>query len=217
MTCDAPVPPWVSLDRRIPGASAPAVLVDNRGGAYAATRHLFKHGRRRIACLAGPRDVMPATDRVAGWRDALAEDGVRPSAMKAWHAPFGRRAGYGAALEMLSGKKSSERPDALFAASDEQALGVLSAVAKLGLRCPQDVAIASFDGIPATAYAVPALTTMAQPFGAMGRAALTHPLDQMAGESGPAEVLPVSLMTRGSCGCADVVSELQAVSWSWGA
>ncbi|HEX6682597.1 MAG TPA: LacI family DNA-binding transcriptional regulator [Candidatus Limnocylindrales bacterium] len=197
--------PWVSLDRQIPGAGAPAVLVDNRGGAYAATRHLVEHGRRRIACLAGPRDVLPAHDRVAGWRDALAEEGIRPNAMKVWHAPFGRHAGYRAALDILSRK---DRPDALFVASDEQALGVLRAVAHLGLRCPDDVALASFDGIPATAYAIPALTTMSQPFADMGRAALTHLLDQMNGESGPADVLPVSLMTRGSCGCADEVTEL---------
>jgi LacI family transcriptional regulator len=197
--------PWVSLDRQIPGAGAPAVLVDNRGGAYAATRHLIAHGRRRIACLAGPQDVMPATDRVAGWRDALAEEGVRPSAMQVWHSPFGRRAGYLAALKMLSG---TEKPDALFVASDEQALGVLRAVAELGLKCPADVAIASFDGIAATAYAVPALTTMAQPFGDMGRAALTHLLGQMSGEGGPTDVLPVALTTRGSCGCADEVSDL---------
>jgi LacI family transcriptional regulator len=148
---------------------------------------------------------MPATDRVAGWRDALAEEGVRPSAMRVWHSPFGRRAGYRAALEMLSGK---QKPDALFVASDEQALGVLRAVAEPGMRCPDDVAIASFDGIAATAYAVPALTTMAQPFGDMGTAAVTHLLDQLSGEAGPTEVLPVSLMTRGSCGCADEVTEL---------
>lgn len=197
--------PWVSLDRQIPGAGAPAVLVDNRGGAYAATRHLLEHGRRRIACLAGPRDVLPAHDRVAGWRDALAEEGIRPNAMKVWHAPFGRHAGYRAALEILS---TNDRPDAVFAASDEQALGVLRAVAHLGLRCPDDVALAAFDGIPATAYSIPALTTMSQPFADLGRAALTHLLDQMNGESGPAEVLPVSLVTRGSCGCADEVAEL---------
>lgn len=193
--------PWVSLDRQIPGAGAPAVLVDNRGGAHEATRHLLDHGRRRIACVAGPEDVMPATDRVAGWRDALAEEGIRPSAMALWHAPFGRRAGYQAVKEMLSGL---DRPDAVFVASDEQALGALRALAELGLRCPDDVALASFDGISATAYSVPALTTMTQPFADLGRAALAHLLDQMNGVTGPAEVLPVSLTARGSCGCVDV-------------
>jgi LacI family transcriptional regulator len=197
--------PWVSLDRQIPGAGAPAVLVNNRGGAYAATQHLIEHGRKRIACLAGPRDVLPAHDRVAGWRDALAEEGVRPKGMQVSHASFGRRAGYQAAREILSTK---DRPDALFVASDEQAIGVLRAVAELGLRCPDDVSIASFDGIAATAYTVPALTTMTQPFADIGRAAVSHLLDQMNGTSGPAEVLPVSLTTRGSCGCADEMEEL---------
>ncbi len=56
--------PWICLDRQVPGAAAPGVLVDNRGGAYTATRHLIDHGRRRIACIGGPQDVMPATDRV---------------------------------------------------------------------------------------------------------------------------------------------------------
>lgn len=192
--------PWVSLDRQVPGAGAPAVLVDNRGGAYAAARHLIEHGRTRIACLAGPVDVMPATDRIAGWRDALAEEGVRPSRMSVWHAPFGRRAGYQAAQEILAGP---DRPDAIFVASDEQALGALRAVTEVGLRCPQDVALASFDGIPAAAYSTPALTTMAQPFAAIGHAAVTHLLNQITGDDGPTEVLPVSLLARGSCGCPD--------------
>jgi LacI family transcriptional regulator len=192
--------PWVSLDRQVAGAGAPAVLVDNRGGAYAATRHLVEHGRRRVACLAGPADVMPATDRVAGWRDALAEEGIRPRAMSVWHAPFGRRAGYLASREILG---TPDRPDAIFVASDEQALGSLRAIAELGLRCPRDVAVVSFDGIPATAYSTPALTTMAQPFADLGRAAVAHLLAQIAGGTSPAEVLPVSLITRGSCGCPD--------------
>ena len=192
--------PWVCMDRQVAGAGAPAVLVDNRGGAYAATRHLIEHGRRRIACLAGPQDVMPATDRVAGWRDALAEEGVRPRAMSVWHVPFGRRAGYLAAREILT---SAERPDAIFVASDEQALGALRAVAELGLGCPEDLAIVSFDGIPAAEYATPSLATMAQPFPELGRQALAHLLAQIGGETNAAEILPVSLVARGSCGCPD--------------
>jgi LacI family transcriptional regulator len=195
--------PWVTLDREIPGV-APAVLVDNRGGAFAATRHLIEHGRRRIACLAGPRDVYPATDRVNGWRDALGEARIRPSAMKVWHVPFGRRAGYLATREMLSGR---QRPDAIFAASDVEALGALRAIGELGLRCPDDVAIASFDGVAASAYSTPALTTVVQPFGALARAAVGRLLDRVGDEGGAGstgtEVLPVRLLRRGSCGCDD--------------
>jgi LacI family transcriptional regulator len=179
------------------------VLVDNRGGAYTITRHLLEHGRRRIACIAGPDDVMPASGRVAGWRDALAEQGVRRDEMLAWRAPFGRHAGYRSARAILT-TGTAGRPDAIFVSSDEQALGVLRAVTELGLRCPEDVALASFDGIPAASYATPALTTMSQPFGDLGRVALAHLLDQIDGRETSAEVmLPVSLVARGSCGCVD--------------
>lgn len=192
--------PWVTLDREVPGV-APAVLVDNQAGAYAATAHLLEHGRQRIACLAGPQDVMPATDRIAGWRAALGDAGVRPATMSVWHAPFGRRAGYLAAREML---QSEARPDAIFVASDEQALGVLRAVSELGLHCPDDVAIASFDGVPAAVYSSPALTTVAQPFRRLARAAV----DQLLGQGDEphrtgTEVLPTTLIRRGSCGCDD--------------
>jgi LacI family transcriptional regulator len=117
------------------------------------------------------------------------------------HVPFGRRSGYEAALRLLRG----DRPDAVFVASDEQALGVLRAVSELSLRCPDDLAIASFDGIPAAAYATPALTTMAQPFEQMGQAAVEALLAQIGGAD-PADsevVLPVTLTRRGSCGCDD--------------
>jgi LacI family transcriptional regulator len=193
--------PWVTLDRQSPGGAAPAVLADNRGGARAATEHLLGHGRRRIACVAGPRDVVPANERVAGWRDALAEAGVRPSEMSVWHGEFGRRAGYLGAKELLGGG----RFDAVFVASDEQALGVLRALLELGIRCPDDVAIASFDGIAAAAYSTPALTTMAQPFDLLGQTAvarLTQRWDAPEADS-DISVLPVSLVARGSCGCPD--------------
>lgn len=206
--------PWLALDRQVPGAASAAVLVDNRGGARAATEHLLAHGRERIACIAGPQDVAPATDRVAGWRDALAEAGVRPSAMSVWHGPFGRRAGYLAAREVLAGGAV----DAVFVASDEQAVGVLRAITELGLRCPEDVAIASFDGIAAGAYSTPALTTMAQPFAELGRTAVARLLASIetagaqdaedVGDAGSDPVvLSVALVARGSCGCPDLLDE----------
>ncbi|HEX6446082.1 MAG TPA: LacI family DNA-binding transcriptional regulator [Streptosporangiales bacterium] len=194
--------PWVVLDRRLRDLhDVPHVLVDNRGGAKAVTEHLIEHGRRTVACIAGPRDLMPTTDRVAGWRSALRDAGMRPTKALVRHAPFGRRAGYEAALDLFAG----DPPDAVFVASDEQALGVLRALAELGLGCPDDVAVASFDGIAQAAYSVPALTTMAQPFRRLGQEGLTHLLLRMADPAAaPREsVLPVTLVARGSCGCPD--------------
>lgn len=202
--------PWVALDRSVDRATAPAVLVDNRGGAAEATRHLIEHGRSRIACIAGPEDVFPASDRVAGWRDALADAGISADDCPVLHVPFGRRSGYLAARELLS----TANVDAVFAASDEQALGVLRAVTEMGRRCPDDIAIAAFDGIAAAAYASPALTTMAQPFRGLGQTAVQRLLDRIAARTqdddadtspvaGGTTVLPVELTARGSCGCPD--------------
>jgi LacI family transcriptional regulator len=194
--------PWVVLDRRVdhlPDVSQ--VLVDSRGGAQEATQHLLRHGRREVACIAGPVDVTTTQDRVAGWRDALAEAGIRPT--KAWirHVPFGRWAGYRAASDLLAAR----RPDAIFVASDEQALGALRALAELGMKCPDDVAVASFDGIASSAYSVPALTTMAQPFTLLGQHSIKRLVARMAdpGDEAEVSVLPVSLVARGSCGCDD--------------
>lgn len=193
--------PWVMLDRKLAGADAPVVSVDNRGGARDATAHLLEHGYSRVACIAGPADVMPATDRVAGWREALEAAGLPVGDAPLRQVPFGRRSGYLAARDLLT----TERVDAVFAASDEQALGVLRSIVELGRRCPDDVAIASFDGIAAAAYSAPALTTMAQPFAELGRMAMQRLLERIAEPDGPPveSVLPVKLATRGSCGCAD--------------
>ena len=199
--------PWVTLDRSIDGSTAPAVLVDNRGGAAQATSHLIGHGRGKIACIAGPEDVFPASDRVAGWRDALTASGISADDSPVLHVPFGRRSGYLAARRLLA----ERAVDAVFAASDEQALGVLRAATELGQRCPDDIAIASFDGIAAAAYASPALTTMAQPFRELGTTAVDRLMDRIAErqdeDTPPAPrtttVLPVELTARGSCGCPD--------------
>jgi LacI family transcriptional regulator len=194
--------PWVVLDRHMPDApDVPVITVDNRGGAETVTAHLLEHGHRRIACVAGPEDVQAATDRVSGWRDALAAAGVPESEAPLRHGPFGRRAGYDAARQLLA----DDSVDAVFAASDEQALGVLRAISELGLRCPDDIAVASFDGIAAGGYSAPALTTMAQPFGDLGTAAVDTLLDRIASPEIPAQTrtLPVHLQTRGSCGCDD--------------
>jgi len=203
--------PWVALDRKVAGSGVPAILSDSRTGARVATEHLLAHGRQRIACIAGPKDVSPAADRVAGWRDALAEAGVRPSEMSVWHGPFGRSAGYRAAREMLA----DGRFDAVFVASDQQALGVIRALQELGVRCPDEVAIASFDGIAASAYATPALTTMAQPFAELGRTAVARLLERIgdgttggvsrddAAAASDDSMVAVELVRRGSCGCDD--------------
>ena len=194
--------PWLVLDRRVDHLlGVPQVLVDSRGGAREGTRHLLEHGRRAIACIAGPADVTTTKDRVAGWHEALSDAGLQPTKAMLRHAPFTQHGGYEAANELVA----SGRPDAVFVASDEQALGALGAFAERGLRCPNDVAVVSFDGIASSAYAVPALTTMAQPFLLLGQHSIERLTALLSGvrDDNAVSVLPVSLVRRGSCGCVD--------------
>ncbi|MQA01613.1 MAG: substrate-binding domain-containing protein [Streptosporangiales bacterium] len=193
--------PRLILDRELPIPNATHILVDNEAGGYLATKHLLEHGRRRIGCLAGFAGAHPTVDRVAGWQRALTEAGVDAAAMPTAHLPFGRLHGYRGGRELLAGC----RPDALFVASDEQAIGVMRAAAELGLKVPDDVAICSFDGIEASGYTVPALTTVRQPVEAIGRHAVEWLVSQVSSPKEEARrlVLDTALVTRGSCGCPD--------------
>jgi LacI family transcriptional regulator len=116
--------------------------------------------------------------------------------------PFGGRAGYEALDTLLAGPNP---PTALFVTSDLAALGLLRAATDRGLRVPDDLAVASFDGIEYAAYTTPGLTTAEQPIFEMGRRAAELLVGALASESRPTglQKLPTRLTIRGSCGCPD--------------
>ncbi|TDE15106.1 LacI family DNA-binding transcriptional regulator [Jiangella asiatica] len=196
--------PWVLMDRLLDLDGVPAVVLsDNRQGGRLATEHLIGHGRRRIACISGPRDVRNTSERVMGWRDALAATPLDPDAAPLREVPFDRFAGYRAARDILT---RHDEIDAIFVASDEQALGVMRALGELGRTCPRDIALVSFDGVAASLLTTPTLSTIRQPVAALARHAVARILTQREEEPAPVEtiVLPVELVARGSCGCPDV-------------
>ncbi len=199
----------VVVDRFLPGVQAATIVADNQGGGRAATAHLIGHGHVRIACLAGPSDLTPSADRHRGWARALAEAGLDPEPGLLLRGRFDRLAGYQATRRLLG---QSRPPTALFASTDTQAIGALKAVADAGRRVPDDLAIASFDGIAESAYTIPGLTTVQQPIELMGRRAIDRLLDRLHAPQGPptAEVLPVQLLLRGSCGCREPPGPLAA-------
>ncbi|MFC5664419.1 LacI family DNA-binding transcriptional regulator [Kitasatospora misakiensis] len=208
--------PTLVFDRALDGAGISQVLVDNVLGAQQATEHLLAHGRRRVGCVAGPLGIHPTVDRVVGWRRALEQAGLKagtgsggrtgweacPDAAPLLHGSFGLLDGYRSGRALLSRDRSV---DALFVTSDEQAAGVLRAATELGIRVPEDLALVSFDGIAGGAYTIPALSTMRQPVEELGRTAIARLLDRMKAPDLPItrDVLPVTLLARGSCGCPD--------------
>ncbi|MEV0567124.1 LacI family DNA-binding transcriptional regulator [Dactylosporangium sp. NPDC050588] len=190
----------VILDRGLEEMPFPQVVVDNRSGACAAVQHLVGHGCQRIACIAGPRGIHPTDERVAGWRQAMDEAGLTPNAVDLHYGTFRQEDGYSTAMIMLG---NGRRPDAVFATSDEQAIGVLSAAAQLGLRVPEDLAVFGFDGIEGGRFTVPPLSTVQQPLHDLA----TEAVDRVARQPGqpPAVAdsiwLQTSLTLRRSCGC----------------
>jgi DNA-binding LacI/PurR family transcriptional regulator len=172
------------------------VDVDNRGGAVAAVRHLQAAGRRRITTVAGPKDMAPGRDRLAGYVAAIGGAGVvDPGSVV--HGDFGQASGEHAMRRLLD-----RRPDldAVFVASDVMALGVLRALRRAGRRVPDDVAVVGFDNSPVSRTTDPPLTTVSQPIEALGARSAAELLAVIDGTAGQPRrvVLGTTLVVRRS-------------------
>jgi len=148
-----------------PSPDVPSVGSANWSGGLAATRHLIELGHRRIAAITGPEDMMCSLARLDGFRSAMNSVGlpIEPGFERFgdFHVEGGRRHAH----ELLS---LPDRPTAIFAGSDLQALGALEAARALGLRVPDDVSIVGYDDIPLSRWVSPRLTTVHQPLRQMG-------------------------------------------------
>jgi LacI family transcriptional regulator len=160
------LPPLIFLSMEShPGISV--VSIDNRNGAKQAVQHLIRQGRRKIGIITGPMDWWEARERYIGWQEALMESGLEASVSLEyisddWSSLNGER-GMRALLE--------RRPDidAIFASSDQIALGALGIIHQLGRRVPQELAIVGFDNTPEAAFFWPPLTTIYQQLVDVGR------------------------------------------------
>lgn len=138
----------------------PFVGATNWAGGRSATRHLIELGHRRIAMIGGPRDILCCRARLDGYRAALDASGlpVRPGMVV--HTGLNLADGRSAALDLLA---RPDRPTAIFACNDQQALGVYQAARERGLRIPADLSVVGFDDLPLAALLDPPLTTVHQP------------------------------------------------------
>ncbi len=191
---DAPVPVVVVSSAAEVGGHVHVVGVDNRDGARQATRYLIDRGHRHIVHVAGPTDWFEAQDRVAGWREACMAAGLTtPEPVQGdWSA----RRGYEIGGELAR----AGAPEAVFAANDQLALGLLRAFWEHGVQVPGDVAVVGFDDEAGAAYYVPPLTTVRQDFAALGRAAISSLLYALDGRPVQRVVIPAQLVIRASAG-----------------
>jgi len=169
----------VVLQGELAGVELPSVDVDNRRAAFQAVSHLTALGHRRIACITNaPLAYTAASDRLAGYRDALAAAGLARDEQLVVEGEFDSTSGERAAGALL---RLADPPTAVFAASDVVAFGALSALRMARLRVPADVSVVGFDDIPLAAFADPPMTTVRTPAFELGEAAGRAVLDLVRG------------------------------------
>ncbi|MET7945505.1 LacI family DNA-binding transcriptional regulator [Micromonospora sp. NPDC005324] len=185
--------PVVVSGRPLGDVPVPYVDVDHVGGVTAAVRHMIDSGRRRIATIAGPQDMVAGIERLSGYRSTVADAGL-PELIAI--GDFTRESGSAAMRRLLA-----EHPDldGVFAASDLMAHAALRTLREAGRRVPDDVAVVGFDDIETAAYTEPPLTTVRQPIVELGRRMTRQLLRLAAGESiEQAIMLPTELIRRAS-------------------
>jgi DNA-binding LacI/PurR family transcriptional regulator len=172
----------------------PYVDVDHAGGVAAAVRHLVADGRRKIATIAGPQDMVAGIERLTGYHASLRDAGLPELVAQ---GDFTRESGILAMRDLL---ERGPDLDAVFAASDLMAHGALQALRDAGRRVPDDVAVIGFDDFEISRYSDPPLTTVRQPIAEAGRTMARQMLRLIAGdpEVAPSVVLPTELVIRAS-------------------
>jgi len=184
--------PVVSYGRPAVPIELPYADNDNVGGAEAAVRHLVAAGRRRIAAIAGPQDMIGGQDRLAGYRNVL-RDSDRRSIVAV--GDFTRESGAVAMRHLL---EDDPALDAVFVANDVMAIGALRTLRQAGRRVPDDVAVVGFDDIEAAKYTEPPLTTVRHPVPEQVAAMVELLLKLLAGEPTAPVILPAELVVRES-------------------
>jgi DNA-binding LacI/PurR family transcriptional regulator len=166
--------PLVLLGERLGSQLADHIAIDNEAAAADVIRHLVATGRRRIAVVGAqpPPYGHSARLRLRGYQTGLVEAGIRyDPALVVQALNWSRAAGAAAARQLLA---LPDPPDAIFCFNDVLALGVMRGLSDAGARVPDDVAVAGFDDIEESRFAVPSLTTIAPDKAAIASGAVDH-------------------------------------------
>lgn len=159
--------PVILVDREVEEGVLPSVSVDDVEGGRLAAEHLLASGRRRLAFVGGPQSVQQVADRLRGVQAAVAAhpdvtlEIVEQSALSVLQ---GRAAG-----EAIAARPAESRPDAVFAANDLLAVGLLQAFSfGSGIRVPHDIAMVGYDDIDFASATVVPLSSVRQPARLLG-------------------------------------------------
>ena len=172
--------PVVLVDHEVDEGEIPSVSVDDVEGGRLAVRHLLDAGRRRVAYVSGPRSVRQVAERLEGAQAAIAEvagatlEVIEQASLTVLQ---GRAAG-----EALAARAEQDRPDAVFAANDLLAVGLLQAFSfAAGVRVPEDIAMVGYDDIDFASATVVPLSSVRQPARLLGRTGVELLLQELDG------------------------------------
>jgi LacI family transcriptional regulator len=190
--------PMVVFDRVTPFLKAPSVRIDNEDGGFQATEHLIEQGYKRIAILAGPKNLGVSNQRVDGYIKALRKHKFKPIEDLIIYCDFNQHYAYLATQELLN---MSKRPDAIFTISDRMAIGAMLAIKEKGLKMPQDIGLVGFNNEPVTSLVTPTISSVDQPSFELGKLAaklFIESIHQDKDMSDVEEVLKTKLVIRES-------------------
>ncbi|MEU5077177.1 LacI family DNA-binding transcriptional regulator [Streptomyces asoensis] len=162
-----------------PADGTPTIGAANWAGGLAATEHLLALGHRRIGLIAGPPRLLCSRARLDGYRAALEAAGLALDETLVVPGDFRPESGFTGCAALLD---LAEPPTAVFAASDQMALGAIEALRRRGLRAPEDMSVVGFDDLPEVRWSAPPLTTVRQPLADMGKLAARTVLSLARGE-----------------------------------
>jgi LacI family transcriptional regulator len=190
--------PLVLVNRRVARADIPAVTADDGSGVAMAMRHLVELGHEKIAHLAGPQDLSTGVNRLRAFRQALADHGLEDAAERIVACREWSQAAGGEAADRLF--DSGAGFTALLAGNDLLALGCYDALARRGLRCPEDISVVGFNDMPFADRFSPPMTSVRIPHYEIGAEAARLLLEELREPSRHPRsiVLPLKLCVRGS-------------------
>lgn len=189
--------PFVLLMRTYPELTKDAVVTDDYKGAYEAVSQLARAGHRRIGMLGGPMTVSNGRERWKGFRDALKANGLTHEPELVIQGDYRMESGRRGGHALLS-----RTPDGIYVANYLMTVGLLEAAEEMGMRCPEDFGLVSFDDYPWLPVLRPRLTTVELPKYQIGFKATELLLERIKGESvrGGTVKLAPELHVRESCG-----------------
>lgn len=197
--------PFVLIDRYFPEIETNYIVVDNFDGAYKATSHLLKLGRKKIAIITLNINLVNMKERTDGYKKALTDASIPVDENLIKVLPFSHdNKDVTKAIKELLGTRSGLKADAILFATSKIGVMAIECITSLGLKIPDDVALVSFDNADAYKICVSPVTVVAQPLKEIGKTAVHVLMNEIAHPNGAQKIQKITLKTefivRKSCG-----------------